>query len=150
MKVRFKSAVLATDEIKNCFKQGLQGLNEHKAKVEVQNTRQLDGSVAIDDCTKRTYPDANRWDYVFGYKGEAFFMEVHPAHTSEVAVVLKKFQWLIEWLHTKAPEIYSLKAKNNVAFYWVQSDGYNILRNSPQERAIIQKGLRPVSKIKLD
>lgn len=146
----FKDAVLATNDIKGCYKQGLQGLSEHKAKIEVGNTRELDGSVAIDDCTKRTYPDANRWDYVFGYKGEAFFVEVHPAQTSEVAAVLKKFQWLIDWLQNKAQEINNLKAQDQSAFYWVQSNGYNILRNSPQERAIIQKGLRPVARIKLN
>ncbi|HMR81540.1 MAG TPA: hypothetical protein PKE30_00305 [Niabella sp.] len=146
----FKDAVLATDDIQSCYRQGLQGLNENKTKIEVGNTRELDGSVAIDDCTKTTYPDDNRWDYVFSYKGEAFFMEVHAAHTSEVAVVLRKFQWLIEWLRNKAPKINTLKAKDQPAFYWVQSGGYNILRNSPQERAIVQKGLRPVARIKLN
>ncbi|MBN8786660.1 MAG: hypothetical protein J0I84_06185 [Terrimonas sp.] len=146
----FKEAVLTTDEIKNCYRQGLQSLNEHSTKVVVQNTRELSGSVAIDDCTKTAYPDANRWDYIFGYKGEAFFMEVHPAQTSEVAVVLKKFYWLIEWLRNNAPKINELKPKDKSAFYWVQSEGYNILRNSPQERAIIQKGLRPVARIKLN
>jgi len=37
----FKEAVLTTDEIKNCYRQGLQSLNEHSTKVVVQNTREL-------------------------------------------------------------------------------------------------------------
>jgi hypothetical protein len=144
----FKKVVLDTNEIRNCYKQGLQGLNHHRAKIEVQSTRELGGSVSIDDCLN-VYPNANRWDYVFDYKGEAFFVEVHPAYTGELAVVLKKFQWLTKWLQNKAPGINELKAKNKPAFYWVQSEGYNILKNSPQERAIVQKGLRPVSRIVL-
>ena len=91
MEERFRSAVIATVDIKHCYKSGLSGLSEHKTKVEVENTREIGGSVSIDDCTKQHYPEANRWDYVFGYKGEAYFMEVHPARTSEVSVVLKKF-----------------------------------------------------------
>ena len=76
-------------------------------------------------------------------------METHSANTSEVSVVLRKFQWLIDWLRQHAPELNRLKAVNRPAFYWVQSKGYNILKNSRQERAIIQQGLRPVSRIVL-
>lgn len=148
--MKFKNAVLETEDIKDCYEAGLKGLKEHSGKIEVGSTRELEGSVDIDNCTKRTYPGANRWDYAFGYKEEAFFVEVHPAHTGEVAVMIKKFQWLLEWLHNIAPKINALKPKDKPAYYWVQSDGYNILKNSPQERAIIQKGLRPVARIKLN
>ena len=34
-------------------------------------------------------------------------------------------------------------------FYWVQSNGYHILPNSSQERLVIQKGLKPISKLVL-
>jgi hypothetical protein len=146
----FKQAVLITEDIKECYQRGLQGLRENKNKIILQNPSECGGSVEIDDCTAKKYPNDNRWDYVFDYKGEAFFMEVHSANTGEVSTVLRKLQWLIDWLHHKAPELNKLKPKNATAFYWVQSGGYNILKNSPQERAIIQKGLRPVSRIRLN
>lgn len=150
MSQSFKKVILETTEVKHCYKVGLRALVEHTSKIEVKNTRYLSGSVSIDDCVKTIYPKANRWDYIFGYKDEAFFMEVHPAHTGEVKAVLNKFDWLIKWLKEKAEKINSIKAKDKPAFYWVQSEGYRILRDSPQERLIIQKGLRPVSKIKLN
>lgn len=116
----------------------------------LRNPLECRGSVEIDDCTAKKYPNSNRWDYVFDYRGELFFMEVHSANTSEVRTVLKKFQWLIDWLNQNAPELNNLKSKNKPAFYWVQSSGYNILKNSRQERAIVQKGLKPVSRIVLN
>jgi len=146
----FKQAVLITEDIKKCYQKGLQGLRENRNKIVLHNPLECGGSVEIDECTMKKYPNSNRWDYVFDYKGEAFFMEVHTANTGEVSIVLRKLQWLIDWLHSKAPELNNLKSKNKAAFYWVQSGGYNILKNSPQERAIIQKGLRPVSRIVLN
>jgi hypothetical protein len=141
---------LATPDIRNCYQKGLQGLNNHSHKIILQDPNKCGGSVDIDVCTTTKYPNSNRWDYVFDYKGEAFFMEVHSANTSEVSVVLKKLQWLIDWLQQNAPEIYKLKPKNKTAFYWVQSKEYNILKNSPQERIMVQKGIRPVARITLN
>jgi len=146
----FKEVVLITEDIKECYQKGLQGLKKNRNKIVLQNPLECGGSVEIDNCTAKKYPNSNRWDYVFDYKGEVFFMEVHSAITSEVHTVLKKFQWLIDWLNENAPEVNNLKSKNKTAFYWVQSGGYNILKNSPQERAIVQKGLKPVSRITLN
>lgn len=150
MRTSFKKAVSETNEVRNCYQEGLKALAEQRTKIEVGNTRELGGSVLIDECVKAIYPKASRWDYIFGYKGEAFFMEVHPAHTGEVKTILNKFDWLLKWLKNEAPKINTIKAKDKPAFYWVQSAGFYILKNSPQERAIIQKGLRPVSKIRLN
>lgn len=146
----FKEAVLITEDIKECYQKGLQGLRENRNKIVLQNPLECGGSVEIDDCTAKKYPNSNRWDYVFDYKGEVFFMEVHSASTSEVRTVLRKFQWLIDWLNQNAPELNNLKSKNKTAFYWVQSGDYKILKNSRQERAIVQKGLKPVSRITLN
>jgi len=146
----FKQVVLITEDIKECYQKGLQGLRENKNKIVLQNPLECGGSVEIDECTLKKYPNSNRWDYVFDYKGEVFFMEVHSANTGEVRTVLRKFQWLIDWLSKNAPELNNLKSKNKPAFYWVQSGGYNILKNSPQERVIVQKGLKPVSRIVLN
>ena len=95
------------------------------------------------------YPNENRWDYAIDYNGEVFFFEVHTANTSEVSTVLKKLSWLKDWLVQKAPEINALKATTKTPFYWVQSNGYHILRNSCQERLVVQQGLKPISKLSL-
>lgn len=145
----FKQAVEETEEIKNGYQNGLKALGNYSNKVELGDTKKCEGSVAIDDCTESLYPQENRWDYVFGYKGDAYFVEVHSAHTSEVSVVLKKLQWLKDWLNSKAPEIKKLQAKDK-AFIWIQTNGNHILPKSSQNRLLAEKGLKPVSKLTLD
>lgn len=145
----FKQAVQETEEIKNGYQNGLKALGKHSNKVEVGDTRKCEGSVAIDDCTETLYPQGNRWDYVFGYKGEAYFVEVHSTHTSEISVVLKKLQWLKDWLNSKAPEIKKLQAKDK-AFIWIQTNGNHFTETSKQNKKLAQKGLKLVSKLTLD
>lgn len=145
----FKHAVEATDDIKKCYQKGLQGLGAHSAKIELSDTTKCEGSVDLDSCITAKYPQSNRWDYFFSYKGEIYFVEVHSANTAEVSVVLKKLQWLKDWLQNQAPEINKLKAKNT-PYYWIQSKGFNIPKTSTQFRIITQAGLKPIAKLSLN
>ncbi len=148
----FKRAVEATEEVHMCYKEGkLAILNKERNKVELTDSRKCGGSLFIDQCLidQGLYPQSNRWDYAIDYNGEVFFIEVHTASTSEVRTVLSKLTWLKDWLNHKAPEINALKAKSKTPFYWLQSNGYHISPNSAQERAVIQKGLKPISKLVL-
>ena len=146
---RFKDAVLATPVIKECYKQGLQALGNDSRKVELSDVRKAGGSVDIDSCMARTYPIANRWDYAIGYDNEAYFAEVHPAETGEVPAVLKKLQWLKDWLLAEAPEVNEIKAKERTPFYWIQSGRFRILKTSRQYRQLVNAGLLPISRLKL-
>ena len=146
----FKKAIEATPDVAAGFKAGLSALGKHSSKVSVSDTKFLQGSLDIDTCTSSKYPNSNRWDYAFAYKGETFFIEVHSANTIEVKTVLKKLQWLKDWLHKKAPEINRLKAKSQHPFYWIQSKGFEIPKTSPQYRAAEGAGLKPIAKLKLD
>jgi hypothetical protein len=144
---KFKSAVEATAEIQYCYQPGLQALGTHRKKIKLATPVLCDGSVEIDECVKSIYPNDSRWDYCLSYKGNVYFIEVHTANTREVRAVLKKLQWLKDWLIAKAPQLNSLKAKQ--PYYWVQSNNYAILENSPQARSIAQVGLKPISKLQL-
>ncbi len=146
----FKQAVEATPDVATGFRTGLSALGDYSSKVSVTNTNQLQGSIDIDTCTTAKYPNDNRWDYAFAYKGEAFFIEVHSANTSEVSTVIKKLQWLKDWLNQKAPEINKLKAKKLPAFYWIQSKGFSIPKTSPQYRLAGSAGIKPIAKLRLD
>ncbi len=138
-----------TPDVADCWKPGLQAFGEYSRKIELSDQNSCEGSVEIDKCTsdKKLYPDENRWDYVLGYQQQAYFVEVHSANTGEVNTVLKKLQWLKDWLNQHAPEINKLKARE--PYYWVQSGKFAILKNSPQIRRVNQKGLMPVPKLKL-
>jgi hypothetical protein len=146
----FKQAVEATPDIATGYKAGLTAMGAYSNRVSVAVTARLQGSVDIDSCTTTKYPNDNRWDYALSYKGEVFFVEVHSANTSEVRTVLRKFQWLKDWLNNKGPEINNLKAKNRSPFVWIQSKNFQIPKNTPQYLAAVKAGLLPIKQLELN
>lgn len=150
----FQETVESTSEIKNCYQSGLQALGKHSKKIELGDHKFCEGSVDIDTCLKNDpynkYSRSNRWDYCFSYKGEVYFIEVHGAITAEVSVVLKKLKWLKDWLHQEAPKLNRLKAKSKTPYYWIQSDNFDIPKTSSQYRTIVQAGIKPIPKLKLE
>lgn len=143
----FKEAVEKTSDIKAGYRIGLQALGVNKSHVAATDPRKIDGSVDIDKCTRMLYPNSARWDYAIGYDGKAYFLEIHPANTSNVEEMIKKAKWLNEWLNDKAPSLKSLAANND--YYWVPSGKVCILKNSPQYRKLSQSSIRLVSVCRL-
>ncbi|MDP3914855.1 MAG: hypothetical protein Q8R96_14070 [Bacteroidota bacterium] len=143
----FKQAVEATEEIATGFRSGLTAFGKYSNKIEVRDTTLIQGSVEIDECTKHLYPNDNRWDYVFAYNSEVYFIEVHSANSGEVRTVILKLKWLMQWLNEKAPEIKKMKVKNRTPYYWVQSKNFQIPKNSPQYRMAAKVGLMPIPKL---
>ena len=138
----FKQAVEATPDVANGYQNGLDALGQYSNKINAANTRLFNGSVDIDTCTTRKYPNANRWDYALAYSQKVYFVEVHSASTSQVSTVLRKLQWLKDWLNSDAPEINRLKAEK--PYYWIMSNNNRILPGSSQARQISQAGLMPI------
>ena len=64
--MNFTDAIQSIPEIADCLENGLQALGTNSRKIKVHSTRDLAGSVDIDACLKRIYPNDPRWDYVFG------------------------------------------------------------------------------------
>jgi hypothetical protein len=145
-KKTFKTAVEDTPDIANCYQVGLKGLGKYSQKIELAETSHCSGSVDIDKCTSSKYPQSNRWDYALCYKSEVFFVEVHTANTGEVSTVLRKLQWLKDWLNSEAPEINKLKAKNT-PFVWIQSNSCHI--KGKQNFKAAQAGIKPIAKLSL-
>lgn len=144
---KFKAAVEATQEIREGYCNGLQALGGNAAKVAVTDTRKLNGSVDIDACTLELYPNETRWDYAIGYDEKAYFLEVHPANTSNVKEMIQKADWLKQWLQRKAPALKAIAA--NGSFYWVPSGKYAIQPNSPQYRKLAQSKILLVPRFML-
>ena len=147
----FKEAVEATPDVSKCYQVGKQAiLHKERNKVELNEPSKCGGSLFIDQCLidQKLYPNDNRWDYAIDYDGKTYFIEVHTASSSEVNTVIRKLAWLKQWLINNAPELNKLKA-TKTPFYWVQSDGYHIARNSSYERSAIESGIKPISKLTL-
>ena len=145
----FRQAVEATPDVASGYRPGLQALlKKDSKKIELADPTKCEGSLDIDTCTTAKYPQANRWDYALSYKAQAYFVEVHSAETGEVSTVLKKLQWLKDWLETEAPEIKKMKAGGQ-AFFWLQSGRFDILPGSPQSIKLASARLRPIPKLVL-
>lgn len=145
----FKSIVQAIPAIAGAYREGLQALESKNAgKVKPQNPRKLSGSVYLDKCLKTTNPHDARWDYVIGYSEKAYFVEVHPANTSNVDEVVKKKKWLDVWLKTNALDLKAMMA--GTSYYWIASGKVAILPNSPQARKIAKNKLVLCKELNLD
>lgn len=145
----FKSIVQAIPAIAGAYREGLQALESKDAgKVKPQNPRKLSGSVYLDKCLKTTNPHDARWDYVIGYREKAYFVEVHPANTSNVDEVVKKKKWLDVWLKTNALDLKAMMA--GTSYYWIASGQVAILPNSPQARKIAKNKLVLCKELNLD
>lgn len=141
MHIKFKEAVENIAEVKDCFQPGLKALGADSNKVLASKSRALNGSIFLEECLKNKYAGQNMWDYCLGYENQAYFIEVHPAQTSEVETMLKKLTWLKNWLVTQAKPLDQIKGAK--PFIWIASGKFAILPGSKQYREITQAGLKP-------
>lgn len=135
----FKDAVERTTDLGGGYCKGLQALKRDSSNVSIGDNEKLLGSVDIDECTKTIYPNEARWDYAIGYDDAAWFLEVHPANTSNVKEMVGKVQWLEEWLLGPGKELSAIR-KDKV-HYWVPSGKVCVLKNSPQYRSLAKHNL---------
>ena len=141
----FKQAVEGTPEIADAWKAGLQALPAvDRQRIDVRKTRSLSGSVNLDSTLRSNYPSESRWDYGVGYRtggrnGETvYWVEVHPATSGDVSVVLRKLDWLKQWLHDKAPKLNGMRKE----FVWISSGKTSFTSSSPQAKRIAAHGFR--------
>lgn len=129
----FHKAVLSTPDVSSGYCKGLQAMKSNSSMLKVSDTRKLQGSVDIDDCTKNMCPQDARWDYAIGYNDKAYFVEVHPANTSNVIEMINKANWLEAWLKNKATDLAKIREDN---LFWIPSGKVAILKNSKQYRQL--------------
>ena len=112
--------------VNDAYRPGLQALGRHSGKVRCRQQRRLTGSVNLEDALSRAFPNENLWDYGIGYRQNssevALWLEVHPADTSEVETVLKKLQWLKDWLTHYADALRALTDRGSSPYWWLATD----------------------------
>ncbi len=142
----FKKAVRSVPEIHDCFKDGLQALGSNSSKIKGYAKGDLVGSVNIDTCLKNRYPNASRWDYVFGCNDRIYYVEVHQGKTSEVTKIVEKLNWLKQWHKTAATSLENLKDRS--IYHWVSTKGTaSIAKGSRHRRRLDQNGIRGPSAV---
>ena len=115
------NAIRNVPEIVECLKKGLQALErQDKNKIIVNSSRDLKGSVYIDKCLEKRYPNEHRWDYVFGYKNRIYYVEVHPAdNTRKVREITSKLGWLKRWRERSAKSLVDLEDQST--YHWIST-----------------------------
>jgi len=143
--VTFKDAVEATPDLNGAWRQGLQAFSgANKEHVDAEDTGRLAGSVDVDSALAERCPNDSRWDYGIGHRptnliGEmVYWIEIHPASSGEVKVVLAKLAWLQGWLRDSAPRLRAMRR----AFIWISSGKTSFTLTSPQQKQFALLGLR--------
>ena len=121
--MNFADAVRSTPEIAECLEAGLQALGTNRNKIRVISTRDLTGSVDIDACLAKRYPNAPRWDYVFGHREQVYYVEVHQGRTGEIDNIIAKLRWLKRWRKRAAKSLEDLEHRST--YHWVASGRVN-------------------------
>ena len=137
----FPDAVRSVPELTECLKLGLQALGSNRHKIRVDSTRDLIGSVDIDACLVRRYPNAPRWDYVFGYKDRVYYVEVHQGCPSEMKSVIAKLDWLRQWRKRSAKSLENLKHPRT--YHWISTGRIDsaFAKNNRYRRILRQKSI---------
>lgn len=137
----FQLAVECTEDVSKGFCVGKKAIkNSDRNKVNASDSRKLQGSLDIDSQVKIIYPQSPRWDYALSYNDIIYYIEIHPAETSEIDTIVNKVKWLKEWLKTKAPAINKLP-KAEYPYIWVQSGRFAILPTSKDKMKLSAAGV---------
>ncbi len=149
---RFREIVARVKALKDCWRDGLGALLKRDKKlVSASNARKLQGSVNLDECLRATAPNDKRWDYAIGYEADdgekVYYVEVHPASTSDIPTVLAKHKWLREWLQTQAHTLEKLPSE----YWWVATGRIKLLPTSHQAKQLTAAKIQgPTKSLVLD
>ncbi len=150
--MNFTDAIRNISEIAQCLKNGLQALErQDKDKIKYNSSRDLKGSVYIDKCLERRYPNSPRWDYVFGYKDKIFYLEVHPAdNTRKVREITAKLEWLKWWRRLSARNLEDMEGQST--YHWISTGKTaSSVKRGKYRQILAQNGVRgPVSILNAD
>ena len=140
----FKEAITQTPNLETAWQPGLQALRaEDKSHVKAENTRRLSGSADVDTALLLREPQANRWDFAIGYRHKnrndefIYWVETHTGSDNQINVVLKKLEWLKNWLRGDGRHLD--RFDRDIA--WVSSGHTLFTKGSAQVKALAQKGL---------
>ena len=144
--MKFKTAVKRTNEVRDAYRPGIEALRERdRNRLSFEDTRQIRGSINLDDSLAVVYPNQPRWDYGIGIekksaKDQVFWLEVHPAKADEIAPMIAKLKWLKNWLQNSAPNLQQITV-NDSPFIWIASGHVTFQQRSAQAKLLAKAGV---------
>lgn len=138
------SEIFQQTEVAAAIQPGIQALGSYTHLIQSEDAQGYAGSVDIDHCLTRRYPQDPRWDYVFGFHEHLYYVEVHHVSDSQVSVVIAKYRWLRDW-QNRQPNPTQLQAHSD--YYWLSSGKGSLTKNSRYTRSLARAGLEYPKKL---
>jgi hypothetical protein len=144
----FRDAVAGTPALKHAYREGLHGLRRaDRTRIVCAETRDLAGSINLDEALAMECPHDPRWDYGIGLRKRGrpayiVWVEVHPATVRGANEVCEKHSWVKRWLSESAPLLNSMASQ----YVWIASGKVAIPNSSPQRRKLAARGIRFVGR----
>jgi hypothetical protein len=142
--VSFRDALAQTPNLEKAWQHGLQALRaEDRRHIKPEDPRRLGGSADIDAALLEKEPQANRWDFAIGYQHSnrreecIYWVETHTGSDEQIQVVLKKLEWLKNWLRRDGRPL----ARFERDIIWISSGHTRFTKGSAQVKILAQKGL---------
>lgn len=145
-KPTFKQAVAKTPHLEGQWKSGLGALrSQDKLNIVPADPRRLSGSVDLDTALRKLqdHSQANRWDFAIGFQHSnlkrdfIYWVEIHTGSDREISVVLRKLEWLRQWLRGDGAPL----ANFNCQFVWVPSGATKFTKRARQVKVLAGHGL---------
>ncbi len=140
----FREAVAQTPNLEKAWQPGLQALRaEDRPHIKPEDPRCLRGSANVDAALRAKEPQAHRWDFAIGYQHAnrrdecIYWVETHTGSDEQIKVVLKKLEWLKDWLRRDGRPL----ARFERDIIWVSSGHTLFTKGSAQVKRLAQKGL---------
>jgi hypothetical protein len=112
-------ACMVARGLEKSLRPGLTALGSHSMKVKVTKPARATESIDLDKALAKTEGQSPRWDYGVGLAGSTTtriaWIEVHPACSSDVRVILSKLAWLKKWLRRHGETDCLAKS----SFHWI-------------------------------
>ena len=151
---------MTREEVGLAYQTGLSALAEsHRRSITCEEEQRLTGSVNLDQALQENsnHADKNRWDYGIGYvppqgNEKAIWIEAHSATEKEVSTILKKHQWLLDWLNSETEMLRKITVEDasGGSFYWLGIRGVFISKRSPSLKRLAKRGIRLAKNLDLD
>lgn len=127
------------DDFKSHCKAGTSALiAADKARLSVTDGK-VTASIDVDGLMKKAEPNSNRWDYLIEYCDKVYAIEVHGCTEGEVDKVVKKAEWIRQWIN-RQPNLKKIVYKADIAVcFWLSSNTTNISPLSPKGRILATK-----------
>lgn len=138
------SALLTGSSLRPAVKDGMNAfLAKDRQLIGLDQRARIGDSLDLDERLRLTFPNSNRWDYIFSVSDaeKLLALEPHHANDSEISVVIAKKRHAAAQLRTHLNPRYRVSE-----WLWVSHGRTAFSRTEQATRRLAQEGIRYVGR----